>query len=122
MKKTIFDNPIRRSNENNAPVLSHSQSDDVLEGSSIATTDPEGLDWLEEGLPDLSSVSHHHFNLAKEFNISRYLTILADEVNNEIPVRRNIASMSLGLGSLLGKVDKLNDVSTVAPLASAWAV
>jgi hypothetical protein len=101
-------------NESNTPILT--QTDDVLEGSSIATTDHEGSDWLEEDLPDLSSVSHHHFNL--EFNISCYLTILSAKVTNEIPMHCSNTLMALGLG----KVDKLNDMSTVAPIALAWAV
>ena len=110
MKKTIFDNLIRKSNENDVPIPT--QTNDVLEGSSIATTDHEGLDWLEEGLPDLSSVSHCHFNLEKEFDISCYLTILSDEVTtgNKLPMHCNNASMALGSG----KVDKLNDASTVS--------
>jgi hypothetical protein len=57
-------------------------------------------DWIGLKRAFLSSVFHHHFNL--EFDISRYLTILGDEVTNEIPMRRNNTSMALGLG----KVDK----------------
>jgi len=89
--------------------------------AAVATMDPEGgLDWLDEGLPDLSSVSHHHFDLAKEFVISRYLDILADEVTSEGP-RRNIAPVPSASRPESG-VDKSNDASTVTPLASVWAM
>jgi len=37
-----------------------------------------GLAWLDDGLPCLNSVSHHHFDLANKFDISRYLDIPAD--------------------------------------------
>ena len=119
MKKTIFGNPIKASNnEKGATILGQLE----LEGSSaVATMDPkDGLDWLDEGLPDLSSVSHHHFDLAKEFNISRYLNILADEVTIDVP-RRNIAPMASALSLPGSGVDKSSDASTVAPLPSAWA-
>ena len=91
-----------------------------LEGSTIATTDPEE-DWLDEGLPDLSSISHHYIDLTKEFDISRYLDILADEVNSEVP-HRNISSMALASGLAGNRVDKLSDASTIAPLPLAWTI
>jgi hypothetical protein len=96
--------------------------DAELKGSSaVATMDPkDGSDWLDEGLPHLSSVSHHHFDLAKEFDIHRYLDVLADEVTSDAP-RRNIAPMASALPVPGSGVDKSNDASTVAPLASAWA-
>ena len=122
MKKTIFGDPIRAStNEKSTPILE--QLDAEPEGlSAVATMDPkEGSDWLDEGLPDLSSVSHHHFDLAKEFDIHRYLDVLADEVASDAP-RRNIAPMASALPSVpRSGVDKSNDASTVTPLASAWA-
>jgi hypothetical protein len=106
-------------NEKDAPILERLDAK-----SAVTTAKPEeGVDWLNEGLPDLEHVSHHHFDLVKEFDISCYIDILADEVNShgEGLVCRNIGSVSTS-GSLQGnKVDRSNDASTVAPLASAWA-
>ncbi|KAJ7893778.1 hypothetical protein B0H13DRAFT_1470584, partial [Mycena leptocephala] len=40
----------------------------------------DGLDWLNDGLPDLRSTTTQHFNLEAEFNIQQYLHILADSI------------------------------------------
>ena len=120
MKRTIFGSPINNGKNSSLGLL-----DAELDSSSasIATTDSDlkgRLDWLDEGLPDLSSVSHHHFDLAKEFDISRYLNIFADEVTSEGPCH-NIAPVPSASWPESG-VDKSNDASTVAPLALAWAM
>jgi hypothetical protein len=123
MKKTIFGNPIKASNNEKNSTLGQLDAAAELDSGSaaVATMDPEdGLYWLDEGLPDLSSVSHHHFDLAKEFDISRYLNILADEVASEGP-HRNIAPVP-SASQPGSAVDKSSDASTVAPLASAWAM
>jgi hypothetical protein len=122
MKKTIFGNPIRTSNEieNDASILERLDAELQVEESPLAATDP-AEDWLDEGIPDLSSVSHHYFDLAKEFDISRYLDILADEVNYEVPARRNVSSIASTSAQPRNGVDRSIDASTVAPLPSAWA-
>ncbi|KAJ6517019.1 hypothetical protein DFH09DRAFT_1431101 [Mycena vulgaris] len=40
----------------------------------------DGLNWLNEGLPDLRSTSSKHFDLAAEFDIQWYLHILANNI------------------------------------------
>jgi hypothetical protein len=46
-----------------------------------------------EGVLHYKVLFHHDFNLAKEFDIFSF-GILAEKVNNEVPVRRNTASMA----------------------------
>lgn len=40
----------------------------------------DGLDWLNDSLPDLRSASNRQFDLAAQFDIKQYLHILADSV------------------------------------------
>jgi len=120
MKRTIFGGAASNNGKKSSLGLLDAELDSSSAAVATMDSDPEGrLDWLDEGLPDLSSVSHHHFDLAKEFDITRYLDILADEVTSEGP-RRNIAPVPSASRPESG-VDKSNDASTVAPLASAWA-
>jgi hypothetical protein len=59
--------------------------DDSCDESEIpAPVDPEAdpLKWLDDGLPDLSGFEHRYFDLAAEFDISRYIQILADSVSD----------------------------------------
>ena len=86
--------------------------------SDMEVSDPNGLGWLDEELPNLSTVSHYQFDLEQEFDVRRYLDILADEASGPTPVR---------VGSVTGststsKVDKSGNASasTVAPAASEW--
>lgn len=53
------------------------------ETTSLKHPDPvqDGLNWLDEGHPDLRSSTSTHFDLAAEFDIERYLHILADRVD-----------------------------------------
>ncbi|KAF8126241.1 hypothetical protein K438DRAFT_1647533 [Mycena galopus ATCC 62051] len=51
----------------------------------ITTLDPvdpanDGLDWLNEGRPDLRTSAKDKFDLAAEFDIKQYLHILADSI------------------------------------------
>ncbi|KAJ6524604.1 hypothetical protein DFH09DRAFT_872331, partial [Mycena vulgaris] len=39
-----------------------------------------GLNWLNEGLPDLRGTSSKHFDLAADFDIQWYLHILANNI------------------------------------------
>jgi len=42
------------------------------------------LSWLDEDLLDLRTVVHEYFDLTTEFDISRYLDVLADEATKGI--------------------------------------
>jgi hypothetical protein len=67
-------------------VVNGDQSDsDSCDGNELpAPVDPEAdpLKWLDDGLPDLSGFEHRYFDLAAEFDISRYTQILADSVSD----------------------------------------
>jgi hypothetical protein len=47
-----------------------------------APTDPvkDPLDWLDNGLPDLSGFENRFFDLTTQFEIARYVDVLADSV------------------------------------------
>ncbi|KAJ7712808.1 ribonuclease H-like domain-containing protein [Mycena metata] len=58
------------------------------ETPALTPMDPanDGLDWLNDGLPDLRSASNSSFDLATEFDIEKYLHILADSIGaTEVP-------------------------------------
>jgi len=79
-----------------------------------------GLAWLDGGLPCLTSVSHHHFDLANEFDISRYLDILADEATAEANSSLQ-GSKAPSAGRLSKEVSQTScDASTVVPAAGDW--
>ena len=62
MKKTIFGKEDVGDNHHNS--LPNEQSVKTVEVSSsnLVVAEPNGLDWLNEDLPDLSTVSHHQFD------------------------------------------------------------
>jgi hypothetical protein len=120
MKKTIFgkdsavsltDSPENRSESHVA------LPDDFVSHSDMDVNDLDGLGWLDEELPNLSTVSHYHFDLEQEFDIRRYLDILADKTSGPGPVQ---AAGPASIGMPTSMVDKSCHASTVAPEASAW--
>jgi hypothetical protein len=64
-----------------------SDSDGCNENELPAPIDPEAdpLKWLDDGLPDLSGSEYRYFDLAAQFDISRYIQILADSVSDRDP-------------------------------------
>jgi len=115
MKKTIFGKDNTTSDNDVASPPGNLVS---VSSSDMEVNDVEGLGWLNEELPNLSTASHHHFDLEQEFDIRRYLDILADEVSRPGPVR---AAGPSGIGTIpTSTVDKSGNASTVAPEASAW--
>ncbi|KAJ7789498.1 hypothetical protein B0H14DRAFT_3573478 [Mycena olivaceomarginata] len=62
------------------------------EGTPLTPHDPasanDGLDWLNDPLPDLRGSSTSRFDLAAEFDIEKYLHVLADSITapKETPV------------------------------------
>jgi hypothetical protein len=67
-------------------VVTGDQSDgDSCDENELPTpVDPEAdpLKWLDDSLPDLSGFEHRYFDLVAEFDISRYIQILADSVSD----------------------------------------
>lgn len=80
-------------------------------------SDTDGLRWLDEELPNLSTASHYQFDLEQEFDVKRYLDILADEASGLRPVLATGPTIST-----TSKVDKSDNASTVAPDTSAWDI
>lgn len=63
------------------------EDDDIAEDdkpSGTNTVDPENdpMAWLDDGLPDLSGSQHAYFDLQTQFDISRYIGVLADSVSD----------------------------------------
>jgi hypothetical protein len=61
--------------------LASEYSDSETKSSEMSTPDDpveDPLKWLDDGLPDLSGYSHHEFDLALQFDIHRYVDILAE--------------------------------------------
>ena len=87
--------------------------DEAVAPSEMVINESNGLGWLNEDLPDLSTVSHYHFDLELEFDIKRYLDILADEANGAVQSTTSRPAST-------PTVHKTGNASTVAPQASAW--
>ncbi|KAJ7784004.1 hypothetical protein DFH07DRAFT_727926 [Mycena maculata] len=78
----------------------------------------DGLNWLNDGLPDLRSISAKEFDLASEFDIQKYLHILADSVRGpaEKPNGAKLArevTRDTGMGSKAA-------AESVAPQEDEW--
>ena len=122
MKKTIFGKnsttsaqlPITPGNEPQVPLA----TEDTVSPSDMDINNPGGLAWLDGELPNLSTVSHYQFDLEQEFDIKRYLDILADEASG--PRQAGPATGPASISMSTSKVDKSGNASTVAPEASAW--
>ncbi|KAJ7877234.1 hypothetical protein B0H14DRAFT_2342429, partial [Mycena olivaceomarginata] len=61
------------------------QNTETTDAEVLDPQDPvkDGLDWLNDGLPDLRTSSSSHFDLASEFDIEKYLHILADSIEGD---------------------------------------
>ncbi len=120
MKKTIFGSEATTITTQSSitPRNEPQASDDSVSPSDMNVSDPDGLRWLDEELPNLSTASHYQFDLEQEFDVKRYLDILADEANGLRPVPAT-GPTSI---STTSKVDKSDNASTVAPDTSAWDI
>ncbi len=54
------------------------------DGEKNLPADPveDPLNWLDDGLPDLSVYNSREFDLAMQFDIRRYVDVLADSVSD----------------------------------------
>jgi len=70
-----------------ADELPNDESDEGGEGDLASPADPvdDPLKWLDDGLPDLSGFENRYFDLAAQFDIARYVQILADGVSDSEP-------------------------------------
>lgn len=83
IRKTIQQEPKTLSAK---PVSDTSNEDSDSEDKNSKLSSPadpveDPLKWLDEGLPDLSGFDNRDFDLALQFDIRRYVDILADSVS-----------------------------------------
>jgi hypothetical protein len=80
---------IRATIQREKPFQAWETSDDDTEeeGESNITTqaDPvqDPLKWMDSGLPEISGFENRFFDLATQFEISRYIDVLADSVSDK---------------------------------------
>lgn len=92
------------------------------EKSSVVNTpsDPveDPLKWLDDGLPDLFGYNHQEFDLALQFDIRRYVDILADSVSDP----RNTSENRFGKVTVQMSHTKLKETvaNTLAPADEEW--
>ncbi|KAJ7513225.1 ribonuclease H-like domain-containing protein [Mycena galericulata] len=89
---------------NGAPRTERVESDQDSATSPLQHPDPvDGLSWLDDGLPDLRTSSNTQFDLAAEFDIKKYLHILADSIlmpeEADGETRKEPARQPTGLGA-----------------------
>ena len=120
-----------RATINQSPITSHratatedqGDNDSCDENEVLAPVDPEAdpLRWLDDGLPDLSGFEHRYFDLAAQFDISRYIDILADSVSDGTTAASDF-TRSTQLSSAVknyGK-DKDSEAGDFAPADDEW--
>lgn len=80
--------------------------------------DPEcGLQWLDDGLPDLGGTEYRYFDLEAEFDIKKYLHILSDSISPDTTALTDIREPVRVQGSSV-----LADADTVVPKEDQWKV
>lgn len=91
------------------------EDEERLAAPDDSMNDP--LAWLDDGLPDLSSTNHRHFDLALQFDVSRYASLLADSVSDVERARKTVKSHHKN--SEKGQKDA--SAAIMAPAESDWA-
>ena len=74
------------------------------------------LKWLDEGLPDLFGYNHQEFDLALQFDIHRYVDILADSISHP---RKTSDSRLLAVQIPHKKLNETG-AKTLAPANDEW--
>ncbi|KAL0952949.1 hypothetical protein HGRIS_014937 [Hohenbuehelia grisea] len=93
-------------------------------GSQLSAPDPEDsfkLKWLDDGLPDLSHSEHGQFNLEQEFDIKRYLDILADSASPQTTTRNETAGGSTLVGGPKGGKHGGAAAASAMPDDGSWS-
>ncbi|KAF9527167.1 hypothetical protein CPB83DRAFT_856482 [Crepidotus variabilis] len=120
MKATLFSSS--REESTSGKELENDNDGDGENRSQAETQDKHALSWLDEGLPDLRTVKHHQIDLEAEFDIKRYLDILADSPSSSTTASL-APSQDIHLKNTTRStptVNKSKDASTVVLQASAW--
>ena len=102
--------------------LASEDSDSDSEGKRSEMNTPDDpvedpLKWLDEGLPDLFGYNRNEFDLALQFDIQRYVDILADSVSD--PQKTSDSLSRLGRETSHSKL-KGTAANTLAPADEEW--
>jgi hypothetical protein len=110
-------------NENANPQVVSEDLDSDSEGKSSEINTPsdpveDPLKWLDDGLPELFGYNHREFDLALQFDIRRYVDILADSVSDP----RKTSDGRLGRETAEMTHTKLKETAadTLAPADEEW--
>lgn len=95
-------------------------NDSDSEGKSSEMNTPsdpveDPLKWLDDGLPDLSRYNHQEFDLALQFDIRRYVDILANSVSDT-----QRASASREVAAQIHTKLKETVANVLAPAEEEW--
>ncbi|KAF7365997.1 hypothetical protein MVEN_00475600 [Mycena venus] len=80
----------------------------------------DGLDWLNDGLPDLRTTAKDEFDLATEFDIKQYLHILADSIEG-MAEASDTGTSERELRSGSDRVSLKAAADSVAPKEDEWS-
>ncbi|KJA16151.1 hypothetical protein HYPSUDRAFT_71581 [Hypholoma sublateritium FD-334 SS-4] len=119
IRKTIDSPGNQATGSGKGPAVTDEEQSEDNEEHLDAPEDPmnDPLSWLDEGLPDLSSSNHRHFDLALQFEVGRYASLLADSVSDGERVRQTAKSHQKNSE----KGQKNASAAVMAPSDSDWA-
>ena len=107
------------------PQAASASEDSDSEGKSSEMNTPDDpvedpLKWLDDGLPDLFGYNRKEFDLALQFDIQRYVEILADSVSD--PRKASDSDSRLGRETAQIPHTKLKETAanTLAPADDEW--
>ncbi|KAJ7237403.1 hypothetical protein C8J57DRAFT_1568538 [Mycena rebaudengoi] len=115
IKETIHGKP----NSGRKPVESEVPDSET---SQLTHHDPveDGLSWLNDGLPDLRTSNVDRFDLAAEFDIDKYLHILADSIKGPDKAYKGVPLNNSPTSSTGGGNSKVA-ADSVVPKADEWS-
>ncbi|KAG6806901.1 hypothetical protein H0H92_009651, partial [Tricholoma furcatifolium] len=108
----------RRSEE-----TSERNAEDLNDLSIPIDPEEDPLKWLDEPLPDLSGFEHRYFDLAAQFEITRYVQILADsipEATTSSNTSRNNPVSEMPGNTEFGTSGKVAEASEYIPKDDEW--
>lgn len=97
--------------------LANEDSDGEKTSEMDSPADPvkDPLKWLDDGLPDLSGYNKQEFDLAMQFDIRRYVDVLADSVSDRQRTSQRMEPEEIPHSRL-----KAMAANTLAPAEVEW--
>jgi hypothetical protein len=107
----------------NSPNPTSEDLDSESEGKSSEMNIPsdpveDPLKWLDDGLPELFGYNHQEFDLALQFDIRRYVDILADSVSD--PRKTSENRFGRVTAQMTHTKSKETGAETLAPADDEW--